>query len=685
MTERPFPKWMLLAALAAAPSCRGCGCRCFFDGVSCDFDFEDIGVGGFDGSGGGFTSTDACTGCDCCEGFELCWQEQCVDAGSTCQGPADCQAHQICDFTLEGRLLEASSDGGPACMPPYGRCVPAPEAADCTLSPATAPPAFEPLAAWGDAAAPFAENSIVGAPVVLPLDDDNCDDHVDRYDGAEIIFATAAQDAGAPLHGVLHAFGLVGDSLVPRWSSAPATPPNDPRSALAAVRDSGHEALIAVCTEGERIRAYDGEGVERWLGPPSARCDSLALIDVDYDGVVDVISESQVLDGADGSVVAAYGPAPSHGFAVVDLVAAPQLIWEIVTANRIYDHFGTVLADSGGAEGFVAVAGGVIYAVDPAAHQLRTWSFDGTSVQHIAEVDLHAPFSGSCPPGSAGELLSGGPPAVALQSDAAPGAAGVHTALGYVVHRPDGSLVWAAPGEDCDAPTRGSSFFDFDGDGDAEVVRYLGQQLVVHEGGDGTLLHSACNTGEPGPAHPLVADVDADGFGELLAFAGSRRPETCDLGQQAGVQLFRTTAPVTRTRSVYSEFAYRIASTDEDGVASQASASDAPGMRASASSLAAPDLRAEQLDPSCADGMIVRVRNDGAVALPAGLARVRFVDAITLYELAHVVIPVTLAPGAAIDVRYPDAPAVLEVIIDGATGRPLGECDGGTQRTLYCP
>ena len=75
------------------------------------------------------------------------------------------------------------------------------------------------------------------------------------------------------------------------------------------------------------------------------------------------------------------------------------------------------------------------------------------------------------------------------------------------------------------------------------------QQLVLL-GAGGAALDQHCNTAESGQAHPLVADLNGDGFGELIATSSSRQPIFCQSSQNAGIAVFAPVEPITRTRSV---------------------------------------------------------------------------------------------------------------------------------------
>jgi hypothetical protein len=455
----------------------------------------------------------------------------------------------VCDFAygeaIAATPVGAGGEGGAGGGEPSG-CAPPPKAIcawsweepePCMLAPGLGLAPLSPTTTWGDPNEALAGHSVVGTPAVLELDDDDCDGSVDAFDRPEIVFMTAATGA-SPWQGALHAAQVRNGLIELTWTAPPADPPNDPTSSIAAAR-MGLGAIIAVCTVDERVRAYDESGAERWLGPPSARCDSLAIADLQQDGGISVVSESQVFHASSGALMATYGPAPGHGFVIADVDDAHASELEIVTAGRIYRPNGLLLLDSELPDGFVAVGSDgapVVISVDPMEAKMLMWRDDQGSAEVLSTYDLHAPFSQACPAGSNGALRSGGPPVVygSIPSTKA-WDVGVSTSRGFVTYRigePD--PIWAYPRLDCDGGTRGSTAHDFDGDGLAEAAVY-GPDSVELLGSDGSLLQSFCRTGEPGPAPPLVVDLDADRFGEVLTTRSARLGGLCQGAPQVGL------------------------------------------------------------------------------------------------------------------------------------------------------
>jgi hypothetical protein len=77
-------------------------------------------------------------------------------------------------------------------------------------------------------------------------------------------------------------------------------------------------------------------------------------------------------------------------------------------------------------------------------------------------------------------------------------------------------VLWAQPSQDESSNCTGSSVFDFNGDGQAEVV-YRDECFVrVYEGKTGKVLYSAPASSGTGYEYPIIADVDGDFATEIV-------------------------------------------------------------------------------------------------------------------------------------------------------------------------
>lgn len=77
-------------------------------------------------------------------------------------------------------------------------------------------------------------------------------------------------------------------------------------------------------------------------------------------------------------------------------------------------------------------------------------------------------------------------------------------------------ILWGQPSQDRSSSQTGSSIFDFDGDGRAEVVYRDECFLRVYDGATGAVLFSAAASNGTGMEYPVIADVDGDFATEIV-------------------------------------------------------------------------------------------------------------------------------------------------------------------------
>ena len=155
----------------------------------------------------------------------------------------------------------------------------------------------------------------------------------------------------------------------------------------------------------------------------------------------------------------------------------------------------------------------------------------------------------------------GGAPTIAdFDGDGKP-EIGVAGASRYVVFETDGTVKWQTVVQDSSSNRTGSSVFDFDRDGAAEVVYGDELYLWVLDGSNGSLRFKTPKSSCTWYEYPLVADVDADGHAEILGVANNN----CGFGSQRGVYLWGDNANWVDTRDVWNEHTYHITNVLQDG------------------------------------------------------------------------------------------------------------------------
>ncbi|MBL8719856.1 MAG: VCBS repeat-containing protein [Myxococcales bacterium] len=709
------------------------GGLCVADGVCCD-------------------RARAC-GAACCPSGNVCSFGKCVTPGAACVDATECKVGEICDYALgtgsgggDAGVDAAPDGGGGGCTGgkalATGRCLPRPPVCDppgsgggdeptcldkCEYRPKTA--AFTPTLkyAWGKPDAVDNADSVMMSPIVVQLDDDNCDGVVDEKDIPEIVFSTFSKGS-YQYGGTLHAISVVGGKVVDKWVVAPAA--SDalyPGGQLAAGNidgKPGNEIVSCardVTTGAFKVRALDAKGKQLWVSPALVTCHSPSIADLAGDGAPEVIVEGNVLDGVTGKIVAtlAGATASSGDVTVADITGDGKP--EIVSALKIWDGAGVLLADATDAAivggpltggSYVAIADfdkdgkPEVVSVDSTRHLMAVWRYDPTVAGKVRilrrGLDINSTLSPSlCPTGSAGNTRGGGPPTVAdFNGDGVPDFA-IAGGVGYAVF--DGKkildakvadpILWIKQTHDCSSASTGSSVFDFDGDGKAEVIYSDEWYLRIYRGSDGAELFKTCNTTGTLQEYPVIADVDNDGHADIVVASNSYSSITCPDGgtKQAGIRIFGDkVGNWVRTRRIWNQHTYHVTNVNEDGSIPKVELANWTQPRLNnfrqnvqpLGEFAAPDL-VVSLRPACDGlyGLIARVRNLGEAAVEAPVS-VGFYAGAT--KLGIGVTTKTLYPAEAQDIvlLLPSSPAgvadgttkVHAVVDDGALPHAWHEC-----------
>ncbi len=496
----------------------------------------------------------------CCAQGQLCLGEICVTAKGTCLDFADCDANEFCEPTL-------------------GKCVPqAPGAPICEFKPP--PAALTPTVEWswtGSAIHPES-TQVINMPVVIDLD----------KDGTPEVVIVTSDDFLATGPGFLRA--LNGKGGAEKW---PATTDVynplytvNPRGTPAAadIDGDGFVEIIAPKSGGGLI-AFKHDGSYLWTSTQADGTTPLktifnsvtvAIADLDGDGKPEIVAGGVVFDAA-GKVLADNGAfAGSHdaSYGAVSIVAdldgdGKQ---EIITGRAAYDQKGShLLWNNGQPDGYPAIADldgdGKPEIVVVSSGTVRVQSATG-------QVLATLPF----PVGVGG---AGGPPTIAdFDGDGKPdfSTAG---GKGYMVFKYTPgtpatiSLLWMKTTQDTSSNRTGSSVFDFQGDGSAEVVYGDECHFRIYNGKDGTALFETPSSSATIHEYPVIADVDGDNNTEIVVVSNDRNHGAtgtkCPLytGTDAprhGVFVYGDAADSwVRTRRVWNQHAYHLTNISADG------------------------------------------------------------------------------------------------------------------------
>ncbi len=579
-----------------------------------------------------------------------------------------------CELSL-GEPTGADAGDGSSCVSGVtlksGKCLPKPPTCPTGQPPGDPPTClteciFKPPStkfsptikySWGgQLVAPFATD-VMMTPIVVQLDDDDCDGKITDRDIPEIIFSTFS-NGKYETGGALHAISVVNGVVVDKW-----TYPNvlNPTKHLAGGNFDGKPGNeIVGCGQDGKVHAVTGDGKKLWESTVMP-CFMPSLADLDQDGDVEVVVEGGILDGATGKMEHPYSTPLASSLVVSDINGDGKL--DVVTGSQAFDASGQLFVDTGLANtsqfpddsdwkspwpavaDFDADGKPEIVVMHNLDRQLSVWRYDAskpskfTVVRTPIDINGNIPSS-ACPGGTWGNTHGGGPPTIAdFNGDKVPDVA-LAGGVGYVVF--DGkklvdstvagvdTILWLKPTTDCSSASTGSTVFDFNGDGIAEVVYSDELKLRNYDGPSGNILFETCNTTATLIENPVVADVDNDGHADVVAVSNAYG-KTCpdDSSKQAGIRIFGDTAGNwVRTRRVWNEHAYHVTNVDEDGSIPTIEAANfsSKGLnnfrqnKQPGSEFAAPDA-VISIAPQCSGpyGLVATVTNIGEAALPAGV------------------------------------------------------------------
>jgi hypothetical protein len=304
--------------------------------------------------------------------------------------------------------------------------------------------------------------------------------------------------------------------------------------------------------------------VRRWVGRDcaankpiriSTNANSTALgvgiHDLDDDGVPEVIAERIVFD-ANGCALnpAAKASNVFSAIADVDLDGKPDLVrfdgvfgWDTVAKDWKLKGWSKPVA--GLTSGSIAIADVGFYSeiperpkTDPLP-EIIVVGPNSVRVLTLAGDTVFGPFPVYDPTGLPAADNRGGPPTAADFDGDGQVEFATAGATYYSVYDPDcvdnpdaaarpggvcdktnaqlpQGILWAQPSQDKSSNVTGSSVFDFNGDGQAEVV-YRDECFVrVYEGKTGKVLYSAPASSGTGYEYPIIADVDGDFATEIV-------------------------------------------------------------------------------------------------------------------------------------------------------------------------
>ena len=398
---------------------------------------------------------------------------------------------------------------------------------------------------------------VISTPVVIDLNQDG---------SSEIVFATYAnysgfyEFSGSILRAVS---GVDGSEL---WS----TPGVFAGGGIAAadIDRDGFPEIITVAEDLYSLVAFKHDGTKIWKSDASANLigyGAPSIADLNGDGNTEIIVGATVYDVHgkllwNGTQNGGLGIGTNRWFGSgedwgpLSIVADVNLdgSQEVIAGRTIYRADGTILRELNAPDGFDAVGN---FDSDPFPEIVLVangwvYLFDHDSAQPVWESAI---------PGGG----TGGAPTIADFDGSGLPAIGVAGRTAYSVIGGDGAIRWSSATQDQSSHITGSSVFDFDGDGIAEVV--YGDELFLRilDGRNGDERFRLPKSSITGYELPVIADVNGDGTAEIVVGANSWP----GIGTDDGLWVIggENANPWENTRPLWNQHSYHISNINDDG------------------------------------------------------------------------------------------------------------------------
>ncbi len=529
----------------------------------------------------------------CCGASEVCISDSCAAPGANCLDSYDCQPGQFCEPTL-------------------GQCLPQPDPLTCQQV-----PVFDNLdvqVEWS-----YEAEEIISIPVVADVDNDG---------SPEVIVNLTRQDGGSWPSGKI--LILSGESGAIQVGPIPHDPGNNSygshgRSTIAVgdVSGDGVPDIIYPSRDaaGSLIVAIDGSGNFLWKSHTAGGADfrltvenaAITLTNFDNDPEAEIVIGGTILDH-NGLVVHDAGNGAQFGtngtyFGGISAVAeldgddSPEIVsgrntWKVnwipgATPADVPSVTVTPYWTADGNDGYPAVADvngdGIPEVILVSSSSVRI--LNGQTGQLFCTID---PTDVMCLANSALRTQPialpgggiGGPPTISdFDADGRVeiGIAGAGSYTVYDLNRTGENIVqpmgapapiagalyarWSNTTQDNSSNATGSSVFDFQGDGAAEVVYADECYMRVYSGSDGTEQLVIPNSNATIHEYPLVVDVDGDGNSEILVVA-TDQTGCNDAGyvQRKGLFVYGDVNDEwVPTRRVWTQHTYHVSNADSSG------------------------------------------------------------------------------------------------------------------------
>lgn len=480
-------------------------------------------------------------------------------------------------------------DAGPPDEPlkqrPPDQFVP-PKPAQCLLKPA-AFPFDDPQLEFRWPVGEFAQRDAVhvcSTPLVIDLDPN------DEATEPQLVFVSYSRLGREEKPGVLRIVNPRTKETISNPASNSGLGLIEPTSNLAAgdINQDGFNEIVGIGTR-SGTHAFDHNGNHLWSSAVPTLADrggidrrsiggAVTLADLEGDGTVEVIVGRNVIEGATG--VPRWTGEPGTGRATNTFLGPISCVadldgdgrQEVIAGHTAFMADGSVLWNRPELQdGYCAVADLLDSSPGPevlivSIGVLRV--VEGSTGNLLWERQLV---------GRTPQLIGGAPTVADFDGDMRPEVGVAHGAA-YGVYDPEciasgepagcfsDGILWKSDTQDDSSAGTGSSVFDFNGDGQAEVVYNDQFHFRVYDGTTGNVLFERPNSSRTRSENPTIADADGDGQAEIVFSANAEATFIQDFWTEPGIEVWGDRqGRWVSARRIWNQHAYHITNVEEDG------------------------------------------------------------------------------------------------------------------------
>ena len=390
---------------------------------------------------------------------------------------------------------------------------------------------------------------VLTIPLVGPLLDTDGDGDIDTDDDPIVVFGSHSGFVDGSQARLRAVNGVTGEEVWAVTDSALLTE-GSAHPALGDIDGDGIPEVVMYLWRGG-VAAINNDGTLKWStsAPPDPgryNYGGISLADLEGDGRVEILARDHVLN-SDGSVRWVAPDSASH--VVISYAADLDMdgVQEVIMGSRAYRADGSDYWDN--SDKSTALSAVANFDDDDFPEMVAKWNDAISLLDHDGSLLWNTPVPGG----------GGGAPTIAdMDGDGLP-EIGVAGRSNYVVYNHDGSILWTRRTQDFSSKLTGSTVFDFNGDGRAEVIYADEVRLRVYDGASGDSVYEINNGSWTATEYPIVADIDGDDHAELLV-VGDKSSSTW------GIRAFEDANDSwVPTRRIWNQHLYHIDNINDDG------------------------------------------------------------------------------------------------------------------------